>query len=85
MLTLDPESVAVFLQAATKIFGVWAAELAERWDSDDLPKVKTVVDSVIERLDDMVLNPDIEVQERVSCLSLVILFAGCRNLENDHH
>lgn len=64
-LDLPVDIVAVYLQAATKVFGVWAAELAERWDSDDLPKVKDVVESNIERLADFVSNPDIEVQERV--------------------
>lgn len=65
VLTLDPETIAVYLQAALKIFGVWTADLAERWDNDDLPKVKNMVDTLVERLGEFAANPDIEVQERV--------------------
>lgn len=71
VLGLPPDTIAVYLQATTKVFGVWASELAERWDGDDLPKVKNIVESTIERLGDFVSNPNIEVQERVRscCLS----------------
>ena len=69
MLSLSPDIVAVYLQAATKVFGVWASELAERWDSDDLPKVKEVVESNIECLASFASSPDIEVQERVRTLT----------------
>ena len=48
-----------------KVFGSWAAELADRWDDDDLPKVRGVVDDVVERLSGFVTHADIEVQERV--------------------
>ena len=48
VLTLDTETVAVYLQAALKIFGVWTAELADRWDNDDLPKVKSLVDTLVD-------------------------------------
>lgn len=65
VLNLDPETIAVYLQAALKIFGVWTAELADRWDNDDLPKVRQMVDTIIDRISDFVSNQDIEVQERV--------------------
>lgn len=63
---LSPETIAVYIQAAMKIFGYWAAELAERWEDDDLQEVKTVVESILARLSDLVSSPHIEVQERVS-------------------
>ncbi len=66
VLTLPPDIVAVYLQAAIKVFGSWAAELADRWDDADLPKVKAVVDSVTASLSRFASNTDIEVQERVS-------------------
>lgn len=66
VLILDTETIAVYVQAALKIFGVWTAELADRWDNDDLPKVKGMVDNVVEQLGEFVSNSDIEVQERVS-------------------
>ncbi|PSR72553.1 hypothetical protein PHLCEN_2v11546 [Hermanssonia centrifuga] len=66
VLTLPPDIVAVYLQAAIKIFGSWAAELADRWDDADLPKVKAVVDSVTASLSRFASNTDIEVQERAA-------------------
>ncbi len=66
IMTLPTEIIAVYLHAAMKVFGSWAAELADRWDDDDLPKVRGVVDDVLERLSSFVTSPDIEVQERVS-------------------
>ncbi|KZT08745.1 Ap3d1 protein [Laetiporus sulphureus 93-53] len=63
---LEPETIAVYLQAATKVFGYWAAEQADRWDDDDLPKIKSVVDMMLERCRDFATNPDIEVQERAA-------------------
>lgn len=65
IVTLTPDIIAVYLQAAMKVFGSWAAELADRWDDDDLSKVKNVVDMVLGRVGDFATNPDIEVQERV--------------------
>ena len=49
-----------------KVFGSWAAELADRWDDDDLSRVRSVVDDVLDRLRSFVTHTDIEVQERVS-------------------
>lgn len=63
--TLPPDVVAVYVQAAMKVFGSWAAELAERWDDDDLPRVQGVVGDILERLQSFAAHPDIEVQERV--------------------
>ncbi|KAI0783126.1 Adaptor protein complex AP-3 delta subunit [Abortiporus biennis] len=74
VLSLAPETIAVYLQAAMKVFGVWAADLAERWDNDDLPKVKNVVETMIERLQDFVSSADIEVQERAANLLQLLAF-----------
>ena len=65
---LAPDIIAVYIHAATKIFGYWAAETAERWDDDLLSEVKSVVDMVIERVSDFTSSPHVEVQERVSNL-----------------
>ncbi|TFY81023.1 hypothetical protein EWM64_g2988 [Hericium alpestre] len=64
--TLPPETIEMYLQAATKVFGYWAAELFRHWDDDDLPKVRDAVESIIERMNDFTSNPDIEVQERAA-------------------
>ncbi len=70
MLTLPPEIVAVYLQGALKVFGSWAAELAEQWDDEDLARVKNAVSTVLERIGDFASSPDIEVQERVCSFNL---------------
>lgn len=69
VLTLPPEIVAVYLQGALKVFGSWAAELAEQWDDEDLTRVKNAVSTVLERIGDFASSPDIEVQERVCSLN----------------
>ncbi|TCD71148.1 AP-3 complex subunit delta [Steccherinum ochraceum] len=74
VLDLAPDTIAVYLQATTKVFGVWASELADRWDNDDLSKVKDVVDSTIERLTYFVCNPNIEVQERAANMLQLFTF-----------
>ncbi|THH19000.1 hypothetical protein EW146_g2089 [Bondarzewia mesenterica] len=63
---LAPEIIETYLQAATKVFGFWAAELAHRWDNDNLPKVKEVVDTIIARMGEFASSPEIEVQERAA-------------------
>ena len=68
IMSLSSDIIAVYLHAAMKVFGSWAAELADRWDDDDLPKVRGVVDDVLERLASFVTHADIEVQERVSLM-----------------
>lgn len=55
----------MYIQAAIKIFGFWASELAQRWDEDDLPTVKSAAESISERMAALVRSPHIEVQERV--------------------
>lgn len=62
---LNPDTVQLYLQATVKVFGFWASELAQRWDNDDLSKVKEVVDFIVSRMTDFASSPDIEVQERV--------------------
>ncbi|KAJ7170232.1 Ap3d1 protein [Mycena filopes] len=64
--TLLPEIIAVYIQSTAKIFGHWAAEVAQRWDDDDLPEVKSMVDSIIGRVREFVSNPHVEVQERAA-------------------
>ncbi|ETW86760.1 hypothetical protein HETIRDRAFT_166278 [Heterobasidion irregulare TC 32-1] len=63
---LAPDIVEVYLQAVLKVFGFWAAELAQRWDNDDLPRVKEVVDMIITRMSDFTSNSGLEVQERAA-------------------
>lgn len=63
--TLSPEIVAVYIQGASKIFGHWAAEIAQRWDDDDLPEVKSMVELILGRVQEFVSSSDVEVQERV--------------------
>ncbi len=62
---LSPDIIAVYIQAAAKIFGFWATEVAQRWTEDDLPEVKDLVAMVISRGNEFVSSPHIEVQERV--------------------
>ncbi|KAJ7897229.1 Adaptor protein complex AP-3 delta subunit [Mycena olivaceomarginata] len=71
--TLLPEIIAVYIQAASKIFGHWTDQVAQRWDDDDLPEVKSMVDLIIGRVRDFVSNADVEVQERAA--NTVQLFA----------
>ena len=63
---LAADTVQLYLQAAVKVFGFLASELAQRWDNDDLPKIREVVDLIISRMTDFASSSDIEVQERVS-------------------
>jgi len=63
---LAPDIIAVYVQAAIKVFGFWASELAERWDDDNLPELKQVVESVLARVRELAASQHIEVQERVS-------------------
>lgn len=64
-MNLSPETIAVYIQSATKIFGYWAAEIAQRWDDDYLQEVKSVVQMVITNVGGFVSSPHIDVQERV--------------------
>lgn len=70
VLKLAPEIIAVYLQAAIKVFGAWSADLADQWNDEELPKVKGVVDTMVERVAEFAANPDIEVQERVRVIKI---------------
>ncbi|KAG5641635.1 hypothetical protein DXG03_004558 [Asterophora parasitica] len=63
---LSPEIQAVYVQAATKVFGSWAAEVAQRWEDDDLQEVKNEVETLTSRFIELVSSPHIEVQERAA-------------------
>ncbi|KAI0094397.1 Ap3d1 protein [Irpex rosettiformis] len=76
VLTLPPEIVSVYLQGALKVFGSWAAELAEQWDDESLPKVKITVNTVLERIRDFASNADIEVQERAANIQGLFSFVN---------
>ena len=62
---LRPDIIAVYIQAALKIFGFWAAELAQRWQDDRLPEVKSIVEHVMFQIQEFTSSFHIEVQERV--------------------
>ncbi|GLB43563.1 putative part of the AP-3 complex, an adaptor-related complex which is not clathrin-associated [Lyophyllum shimeji] len=64
--SLSPEIIAVYIQAATKIFGSWAADVAQRWEDDDMLQVKSVVEQLTTRFSELVSSPHIEVQERAA-------------------
>ena len=53
-----------------KLFGHWAASLADRWDEQYLPDVKQTVDMIITTVSTFVGLDDSEVQERVSTFDL---------------
>ncbi|KAJ3555164.1 hypothetical protein NM688_g2725 [Phlebia brevispora] len=74
VLSLSSDIIAVYLQAAIKVFGSWTAELADRWDDDDLPKVRNTVDTVVERASEFASNSDIEVQERAANILQLLTF-----------
>ncbi|KAK0217615.1 adaptin N terminal region-domain-containing protein [Armillaria nabsnona] len=63
---LSPDIIAVYIQAAAKIFGFWATEVAQHWTEDDLPEVKDLVAMFISRGNEFVSSPHIEVQERAA-------------------
>ncbi|EIN14349.1 Adaptor protein complex AP-3 delta subunit [Punctularia strigosozonata HHB-11173 SS5] len=71
---LSSETVAVYLQNASKVFGFWAADTAERWEDDDLPHAKSVVDSTISGIEEFVSSPDVEVQERAANIYQLLAF-----------
>ena len=62
---LASDTIGVYLQAVLKTFGVWAAELSQTWDNDDISKVKATVNEVVEGLRPFTSNANVEVQERV--------------------
>jgi len=62
---LTPDTIAVYIQSATKVFGRWVSDVAQRWDDQDLPEVKQVVEQIVSRMRDFAISEHIEVQERV--------------------
>ncbi|PIL31329.1 hypothetical protein GSI_06027 [Ganoderma sinense ZZ0214-1] len=74
ILSLAPDVVAVYLHAAMKVFGSWTAELAGRWDDDDLLRVRGAVDDAVERFSSFVSHADIDVQERAAELLQLFTF-----------
>ncbi|KAF9469633.1 Ap3d1 protein [Collybia nuda] len=79
---LSPEILAVYIQTATKIFGHWAAELAQQWDDSDLQEVKDTVDLILDRVGELISSPYIEVQERAA--NTVQLFHFIKTDLNGH-
>ncbi|KAF8131643.1 adaptin N terminal region-domain-containing protein [Boletus edulis] len=71
---LDPEIIAVYIQAANKIFGRWATEAAQQWTNDLLEKVKSAVETMIEQMEEFVSSPHIEVQERAANILQLFTF-----------
>ncbi|KIM47679.1 hypothetical protein M413DRAFT_416871 [Hebeloma cylindrosporum] len=63
---LAPDIISVYIHSATKAFGLWASELAQKWDDEDLPEVKQVVDQIISRMREFATSEHIEVQERAA-------------------
>ncbi|CAA7268078.1 unnamed protein product [Cyclocybe aegerita] len=63
---LSPDSLAMYIQAAVKIFGFWVEDLATRWADDRLPEVKQGVESILTRLKELAGSQHIEVQERAA-------------------
>ncbi|KAG2022853.1 Ap3d1 protein [Coprinopsis cinerea AmutBmut pab1-1] len=63
---LTPDIVAVYIQATVKVFGTWAAELGEQWDDDRLPELQEIVQAIKSRMEELVSNSNVEVQERAS-------------------
>ncbi|KAF8347080.1 adaptin N terminal region-domain-containing protein [Amanita rubescens] len=63
---LSPDIIAVCIQSAMKIFGYWAAELAQHWQNDCLPEVKSTVEHVMSRIQVFTESFHVEVQERAA-------------------
>uniref|UniRef100_A0A0W0GBD1 AP-3 complex subunit delta n=1 Tax=Moniliophthora roreri TaxID=221103 RepID=A0A0W0GBD1_MONRR len=80
--SLDPEIIVVYIQAAVKIFGFWAAEIAQRWSEEDLQEVKDIVGMIASRVGEFVSSPHIEVQERAA--NTVQLFNFIQTDLNSH-
>ncbi|KAF9245651.1 adaptin N terminal region-domain-containing protein [Melanogaster broomeanus] len=73
---LDPDIIAVYIQAANKIFGYWATEAAQKWTDDLLEKVKIAVENMIEQMEEFVSSPHIEVQERAANILQLFTHGG---------
>lgn len=73
MNNLTPDIISVYIHSATKAFGLWASELAQKWDDEDLSEVRQVVDQIITRMREFATSEYIEVQERVCPLAQEIM------------
>ncbi|KAJ7597757.1 adaptin N terminal region-domain-containing protein [Mycena floridula] len=80
---LSPDIIAVYIQAATKIFGQWSAEVAAHWSEDDLVEVKNLVEVIVTRVSTFTGSPHIEVQERAA--NTIQLFNFIRADLNAYH
>ncbi|KIY50457.1 Adaptor protein complex AP-3 delta subunit, partial [Fistulina hepatica ATCC 64428] len=66
VMDVKPDIIVAFIQAAMKIFGHAAANMADQWDEEYLPDIKAVVANFLSRVNDFAHHPDIEVQERAA-------------------
>lgn len=62
---LPSDIIAVYLQSSLKIFSHWACTLVDRWNDDQLPRVKATAMAVLDGIRPFASHADIEVQERV--------------------
>lgn len=69
VLRLPHSTTAIFIQAVLKVFGVWAVDLATRWNNDFLPEVRKTVEHVLSALQAYVKHDNTEIQERVRSFS----------------
>jgi len=71
---LNPDIIAMYIQAGLKIFGHWTSELAQSWTEDKLTQVKEIAQSTFDRLSELKASSSIEVQERVRhCRKMLFL------------
>ncbi|KAH6917072.1 Ap3d1 protein [Coprinopsis sp. MPI-PUGE-AT-0042] len=63
---LPPDIASVYVQAAVKVFGTWAADVAQDWDDERFSEIQDTADSIMARMQELVSSPFIEVQERAS-------------------
>ncbi|KDQ15558.1 hypothetical protein BOTBODRAFT_281134 [Botryobasidium botryosum FD-172 SS1] len=75
--SLSPDIISVYLQSALKIFGYWAAEIADRWRDDFLDEVKRQVEVIVSSLGEFIRHSDIEVQERVRAVPINCCWICC--------
>jgi hypothetical protein len=67
LLTMSPRIASLYVHNGAKVFARWASSLAEEWEESMLPTVKRVIQSMIQRLEELVgvREDDIELSERV--------------------
>ncbi|KAF8627249.1 hypothetical protein AX15_004456 [Amanita polypyramis BW_CC] len=71
---LPLDIIAMYIQSTMKIFGFWAAELAQRWQDDYLPEVKSTVQSLMIRVQELTSSFHVEVQERAANVLQLLRF-----------